>query len=93
MLQLMKLLEPSTKPEPAASEQTLTDDPGFAAVSGQDMDKNDDDSGDWEQVGPRNKSSITRMVCVQAPVTCSPVTQANQSQENKILVVFLKVFS
>lgn len=63
----MKLLEPTTKPEPAASEQMLTDDPSVVAVSGQDMDKNDDDdSGDWEQVGPRNKSSITRMVCVEA---------------------------
>ncbi|XP_031571370.1 ubiquitin carboxyl-terminal hydrolase 10-like isoform X2 [Actinia tenebrosa] len=62
MLQLMKLLEPTTKAEPADSEQTVTDDPSVVAVNGQDIDKNDDDDdGDWEQVGPRNKSSITRM--------------------------------
>ncbi|KAK3707970.1 hypothetical protein QZH41_010727, partial [Actinostola sp. cb2023] len=59
MLQVMKLLEPA-KAEHPSPEQPASDNPSIVAVNGQDIDENDD-NGDWEQVGPRNKSSITRM--------------------------------
>ncbi|EDO40519.1 predicted protein [Nematostella vectensis] len=61
MIVLSKLDPPLPKPESHESSEGVQDDLNIVAVEGQTMDKEEEDAGDWEQVGPRNKSSITRV--------------------------------
>ena len=44
----------------AAADTQPVDSPESGITEG----KEQDDEGDWEQVGPKNKSSITRMVSI-----------------------------